>query len=80
MVHRGHWRLACDGSETVLAPGDTCLVLPGLARSLVPAMSGESVLFRVRGTDDPAGPTPGFGPSPPRERTGQTHLAGIPAS
>ena len=66
MVHRGHWRLAWEGSETVLAPGDTCMVLPGLARSLVPAMSGESALFRVRGTDDPAGPTPGFDASPLR--------------
>ena len=57
MVHRGHWRLAWDGGETVLAPGDTCAVLPGLARRLEPTMSGEAALYRVRSTGDPAGPT-----------------------
>ena len=57
MVHRGHWRLAWAGGETSLAPGDTCAVPPGLERRLAPTMSGESALFRVRSTDDPAGPT-----------------------
>ena len=57
LVHRGHWRLAFDGGEAALAPGDTCAVPPGLARRLEPAMSGEAALFRVRNTDDPAGPT-----------------------
>ena len=57
IVHRGHWRIAWDGGEAVLAPGDTCAVPPGLARRLHPAMSGETALFRVRNTDDPAGPT-----------------------
>ena len=57
MVHRGHWRLTWADGETVLAPGDTCIVPPGLERSLGCAMSGESALFRVRGTGDPAGPT-----------------------
>ena len=57
MVHRGHWRLSFDGGETVLAPGDTCAVPPGLNRRLEPTMSGEAALFRVRDTDDPAGPT-----------------------
>ena len=57
MVHRGHWRLAWDGGESLLAPGDTCAVPPGLARSLAPTMSGEAALFRIRNTDDPAGPT-----------------------
>ena len=57
MVHRGHWRLAFDGAETVLAPGDTCAVPPGLARRLEPTMSGEAALYRIRATGDPAGPT-----------------------
>ena len=57
MVHRGHWRLSFDGGETVLAPGDTCAVPPDLTRRLEPTMSGEAALFRVRNTDDPAGPT-----------------------
>ena len=57
MVHRGHWRLAYDDGESVLAPGDTCAVPPGLARLLAPTMSGEAALYRVRETGDPAGPT-----------------------
>ncbi len=57
MVHRGHWRLAFDHGETVLAPGDTCAVPPGATRRLAPTMNGEAALFRVRNTDDPAAPT-----------------------
>ena len=57
MAMRGHWRLGWDGGEAVLAPGDTCLVPAGLVHRLSPAMSGEASLFRVRATDDPAGPT-----------------------
>ena len=57
MVHRGHWRLQWPGGAVTLAPGDTCAVPPGLERSLKPTMTGETALFRVRNTDDPAGPT-----------------------
>ncbi len=57
MVLRGHWQLSWDGGAVVLAPGDTCLVPTGLARSLSPSMTGEASLFRVRNTDDAAGAT-----------------------
>lgn len=57
MVMRGHWRMTWDGGEKVLAPGDVCAVPPGLSHSLVPAMTGEASLYRVRNTDDKAGPT-----------------------
>jgi mannose-6-phosphate isomerase-like protein (cupin superfamily) len=57
MVMRGHWRLTWDGGEKVLAPGDTCAVPPGLSHSLAPSMTGEASLYRVRNTDDAAGPT-----------------------
>jgi quercetin dioxygenase-like cupin family protein len=57
MPVRGHWRLSWPGGSTVLAPGDTALVPPGLERALAPSMSGEASLYRVFGTDDPAGPT-----------------------
>ena len=57
MVHRGHWRLDWGGAEVVLAPGDTCALPPGLSHSIAPSMAGEASLFRVRPTDDPAGPT-----------------------
>ncbi|MEL6598649.1 MAG: cupin domain-containing protein [Pseudomonadota bacterium] len=57
MVMRGHWRLGWDGGATTLSPGDTCAIPPGLAHRLEPSMSGEAALYRVRNTDDPAGPT-----------------------
>ncbi|MDJ0683760.1 MAG: cupin domain-containing protein [Alphaproteobacteria bacterium] len=57
MPMRGNWRLSWEGGETVLNPGDTCAVPPGLSRSLAPSMTGEASLYRVRNTDDPAGPT-----------------------
>jgi mannose-6-phosphate isomerase-like protein (cupin superfamily) len=57
MVHRGHWRLSWDGGASTLAPGDTCADPPSLPHGLEPSMTGEAALFRVRPTDDPAGPT-----------------------
>lgn len=57
MVMRGHWRLSWLGGDTVLSPGDVCAVPPELERTLVPSMTGEASLFRVRNTDDPAGAT-----------------------
>ena len=57
IVHRGHWRLTHGNGEDVLAPGDTCLVLPGTRRAMTPSMSGEACFFRIRPTNDRAGPT-----------------------
>lgn len=57
MPVRGYWRLAWDGGETVLNPGDTCAVPPGMRHSLSAAVSGEASLYRIMNTDDPAGPT-----------------------
>ena len=57
MPMRGHWQLDWDGGTRVLNPGDTCLLPPGLSRALKPSMTGEASLYRVRGTDDPAGAT-----------------------
>ncbi len=53
----GHWTLSWDGGKTVLNPGDTCAIPPDLAHGLAPAMSGDAALYRIRNTDDPAGPT-----------------------
>ena len=57
MVTKGHWRTGWSGQTDVLALGDICLVPAGVERSITPAVSGESGLLRVRGTDDPAGST-----------------------
>ena len=57
LVIRGYWRLSWDGGNSVLNPGDTCAVPPGLPHSLVPSMSGEASMYRVRNTGDLAGPT-----------------------
>ena len=55
-VH-GHWRLHWEGGHTVLNPGDTCLVAPGGQRRIAPSITGHASLYRIRATDDPAGPT-----------------------
>jgi len=57
MIVRGHWRLSWDGGSATLAPGDICSVPKNLKRSLEPSMTGEASLYRIRNTDDPAGPT-----------------------
>ena len=54
---KGHWKLQWDGGSTVLNSGDTCLVPAGVSRRLSPSMMGEASMYRVRNTDDPAGPT-----------------------
>ncbi|MCY4006952.1 MAG: cupin domain-containing protein [Rhodobacteraceae bacterium] len=60
LVTEGHWKLTWQGEDTVLAPGDTCAVPPDTPFNIAPAVSGENGMFRVRGTDDPAGPTWNF--------------------
>ncbi|MEM6636682.1 MAG: cupin domain-containing protein [Pseudomonadota bacterium] len=57
MALRGHWRVSWSGGSTVLAPGDTMAIPPGLERTLEASMTGEASIYRVRSTDDPAGPT-----------------------
>ena len=60
MPMRGHWALSYDGGSTVLNPGDTAAIPPGLNHSLTPAMTGEASLYRIMATDDPAGLTAKF--------------------
>lgn len=57
MPVRGYWRMDWGGGSTVLNPGDTAAIPPGLSHSLTPAMTGEAALYRIRNTDDPAGLT-----------------------
>ena len=57
MIMRGHWQVAWQGGELILAPGDTCLIAANHPYSLKPAMTGEASLYRVVANDDPAGPT-----------------------
>ncbi|MSU90229.1 cupin domain-containing protein [Rhodobacteraceae bacterium 2CG4] len=57
MPVRGHWRIGWDGGAATLAPGDTMSVPEALAYTATPSMSGEAALYRVVGTDDPAGQT-----------------------
>lgn len=53
----GHWRVEWTGGAATLAPGDTMSVPDNLAHSAVPSMTGEAAMYRIVGTDDPAGPT-----------------------
>jgi quercetin dioxygenase-like cupin family protein len=57
MPLRGHWKFRWSGGESVLNPGDTCAVPPGLEHSLEPSMTGEVSLYRICSTNDAAGPT-----------------------
>ncbi len=57
MPMRGHWRLSWNGGTTVLNPGDTAAIPPGLSHRLAPSMAGDASLYRIIATDDPAGPT-----------------------
>ncbi|MCK0141068.1 cupin domain-containing protein [Aliiroseovarius sp. F20344] len=57
MPVRGHWKVSIQGEESVLNPGDTCLIKAGEAHSVTPSMTGEASLYRIRATDDPAGLT-----------------------
>ncbi len=53
MPMRGHWRLTWGGGTTVLNPGDTAAIPPGLEHALAPAVTGEASLYRVMNTNDP---------------------------
>jgi len=57
MPVKGHWKFVSDDFETVLNPGDTFSVPQDLPYKLEPSMTGESGLYRVIPTDDPAGAT-----------------------
>ena len=57
MPMRGHWQVIFEDGQTLLNPGDTCLVQPGMSYTLSPSMTGESSVYRITATDDPAGPT-----------------------
>lgn len=57
MPMRGHWRLTWDGGSTVVNPGDTAAIPPGISHSLTPSMTGEASLYRVVNTTDTAGAT-----------------------
>ncbi|MEL6965644.1 MAG: cupin domain-containing protein [Pseudomonadota bacterium] len=57
MPVRGHWRISWPSGAAVLNPGDTMSVPTHLPYSAVPAVTGDSALYRITATDDPAGPT-----------------------
>ena len=57
MPVKGHWKFFSNTFETVLNPGDTFSVPEDLDYTLEPSMTGESGLYRVIPTDDPAGAT-----------------------
>lgn len=57
MPVKGYWRLRQDGQDSYLGPGDTAFLQPETAYDITPAMSGEAALYRIKNTDDPAGPS-----------------------
>jgi len=57
MPMRGHWKVCFDDGDTLLNPGDTCLIQPGMGYSVTPSMTGEASVYRITATDDAAGAT-----------------------
>lgn len=57
MPIKGHWKLTYNRHKEILSAGDTALIEPNNDYMLEPSMSGEASLYRIRNTDDPAGPT-----------------------
>ena len=57
MPVKGHWKLITDRQTYYIGPGDTAFIQPGVERHLSASMAGEAALYRVRNTDDPAGPS-----------------------
>ena len=57
MPMRGHWRLDWPGGSATLNPGDTASVPENVPHRFFPSMSGDSSLYRVVKTNDPAGKT-----------------------
>ena len=57
MPVRGHWRVSWPSGFAVLNPGDTMSVPENLPHCALPAMTGETALYRIVATDDPAGAT-----------------------
>ncbi|MDG2474988.1 MAG: cupin domain-containing protein [Paracoccaceae bacterium] len=57
MPMRGHWTLSWKGGDIIINPGDTAAIPPNLKHKVYPSMTGESSLYRITNTSDPAGPT-----------------------
>jgi hypothetical protein len=57
MPVKGYWRLHQNGQDSHIGPGDTAFLQPDAGYNLSPAMSGETSLYRIQNTNDPAGPS-----------------------
>ena len=57
MPVKGYWRLCHNGQDSHIGPGDTAFLQPDTGYELAPAMSGEAALYRIKDTNDPAGPS-----------------------
>lgn len=57
MPAKGFWRLHQNGQDSHIGPGDTAFLQPDTSYELASAMSGEAGLYRIKDTNDPAGPS-----------------------
>ena len=57
MPIKGFWRLHQNGQDSHIGPGDTAFLQPDTSYELASAMSGEAGLYRIKDTNDPAGPS-----------------------
>lgn len=57
MPVKGHWRIDWSDGYLSINPGDTLSVPENFEYQLKPSMTGESAIYRIEATSDPAGPT-----------------------
>ncbi len=54
---KGYWRFESSDFNAILNPGDTFSIPENLEHKISPAMTGECALYRIKPTNDAAGPT-----------------------
>ena len=57
MPVKGHWKVSWSHESLTINPGDTLSIPKNLEHTIEPSMTGESALYRIEETNDPAGPT-----------------------
>tara|TARA_X000001036_G_scaffold116435_1_gene109729 strand:+ start:1431 stop:1613 length:183 start_codon:yes stop_codon:yes gene_type:complete len=57
MPLKGNWKVNWNDKNVIINAGDTLTFPENIEHNIVSSMSGESALYKIIATDDPAGPT-----------------------
>ena len=57
MPLKGNWKVNWNNKNVIINAGDTLTFPENIEHNIVSSMSGESALYKIIATDDPAGPT-----------------------